>query len=568
MMAKTASTILVIDDSQFWRCLAADGLRLKGHLVETAEDASTGLAIMQRGRVDLLILELQLASSSGLDLLDQVRRLPLFRQLPVILLTGEMQKDQVVRSRLLGATDILLKAKFSLMELIDRVERRLEQPAALGETRVAAAIASPPMTVKKGIQPRVLLTREQCLARASQVMGTRTLSGVVSKVIASASSPRTDMSDLAALVGRDPMLSARVVAAANRLENAADRRVISTLMDAVRVIGSAAVRDIASSLWVYDTMPTPEPDGYNPLRCWQHSIAVARLCDLLATEEYRAIAYLLGLCHDLGEVIFRSHFGGEYRKVLETVASSDVPRPVVEKQMLGLTHGELVQSILTQLGLPDAILQPIAAFHSANDHGTVANIPAARLLLIADAFSTGLMLNSSDQTGVRPLYRVECRAATGQDEPPPINCAMFRAEVSALTAECARLSLREQADLLPAMPVRTNKKVWLARDPSLSCFDPIATALEPMVELSVHTRLPTAVEIAGYKAVIVVARNTSTHGLTPHDTHCCIDLARSKPLVLYLCAKNAPTEDDPEIMFSNWPVSFGLLEGFIRRLGG
>jgi hypothetical protein len=239
----------------------------------------------------------------------------------------------------------------------------------------------------------------------------------------------------------------------------------------------------------------------------------------------------------------------------------------VEKQMLGLTHGELVQSILRHLCLPDSILQPIAAFHAAADHGGVPSSPAARLLFIADAFSTGLMLNSSEQTGVRPLHRIECRAATGREDPPPINCAVFRAEVLALTAECARLNPREQDELAPPPPTRRTAKIWLARDPSFSSFDPVATALEPMVELSVHNRLPAQAELNAHTGLIVLVRNENVRSLTPKEVEQC--LSRSDPAkhpVLYLCGKQTPTSELPSITFANWPVSLSRLAELVAEI--
>jgi HD-like signal output (HDOD) protein/ActR/RegA family two-component response regulator len=552
------ANILVIDGAAFWRDLTADGLRLKGYNVTTADDLASALPKLKKDAADLIIMESQISGLKGLDFVEQLRGTPQWKMLPIIILTSEMLKEQVIRARQLAVVDYLLKTQFSLRDLIDRVERRLDPRGAASLRALAEA---PPVIAS--IAPRQLLTREQCLARATQALGSRTLSGVVSQVIASASSPRTEMSELAALVGRDPMLSARVIAAANRLENAADRRVISTLMDAVRVTGSSTIRDIASSFWVYDAMPLPEPDGYNPIRCWQHSIAVARLCDRLASEEVRPIAYLLGLCHDLGEVLFRSHFGTEYRQVLEAAQNTGLSLAELENQMLGLTHGELVQSMLRQLSLPDTILQPIAAFHAAIDTGAVPSSPIARLLFIADAFSTGLGLNSSDQAGVRPLNRAECKLATGQEDPLPIDWALFRAEVASLTAECARMSAREQAEFVQQAPVRRQVKIWLARDPGFSTFDPVAAALDPLVELTVSNRLPTPGELMAHPAVIVLARNGSTYGLTPDDVQYCLARCEAKSRVLYLSSKGSPTSEFPTISFANWPIPVSKLTAFI-----
>jgi two-component system chemotaxis response regulator CheY len=550
--------IIVIDGAPFWRELAADGLRLKGHYVSTAEDGLAGLAKLTTQGAELVILEAQLTGLQGLLFIEQVRNTVQWKSLPIIMLTSEMHKEQMVRARQLGVVDYVLKTQFSLKDLIERVERRLDPQVP------AIPILSPETAVSA---PKQLLNREQCLARAVHAMGGRTLSGVVSKVVASASSPRTDLADLATLVGHDPMLSARVVGAANRLENASDRRSVSTLMDAVRVVGSSTVRDIASSFWVYDAMPQPEPDGYNPIRCWQHSIAVARLCEILASEEDQNIAYLLGLCHDLGEILFRSHFGTEYRQVLEAAHETGRPRAELEKLMLGVTHGEMVLSILEHLELPGAILQPIAAFHAAMEQGAIPSGPAERLLVIADAFSTGLMLNSSEQQGVRPLNRSECRAATGSQDPPPLNCKLFHSEVMALTAECARLGPREQAMLIQPAPHRRPVKVWLARDPLFSSFDPIATLLDPLVELSVFNRLPTNAELIAHQALIVVARTASSHGLSPEDVQ--RSQGKSNPArlpVLYLCGKGLPTSEFPAMTFANWPIPIPRLTTFIAGL--
>src|SRR5439155_24087295 len=108
---------------------------------------------------------------------------------------------------------------------------------------------------------------------------------------------------LAPLIARDAMLSARVLQAANSAAYVSSRPVVSTIPDAVRQIGTATVRSIAAALGIFDVMPPTAPDGFNPIRCWQHSFAVAMLCKRLVPKEGgggdAALVYLIGLCHDL-----------------------------------------------------------------------------------------------------------------------------------------------------------------------------------------------------------------------------------------------------------------------------
>jgi hypothetical protein len=129
------------------------------------------------------------------------------------------------------------------------------------------------------------------------------------------------------------------------------------------------------------------------------------------------------------------------------------------------------------------------------------------------------------------------------------------------------MSSKEQADLMPMMPPRRLLKVWLARDPSFSSFDPVATALEPMVDLSIHNRLPAQAELIAHQAVIVLTRNNTTHGFTPEDVQYCLgrsDATRNP--VLYLCGKGSPTSELPSIAFANWPVPIPKLAAFISGL--
>jgi hypothetical protein len=80
------------------------------------------------------------------------------------------------------------------------------------------------------------------------------------------------------------MLSARVLHVANSAAYASARPVVHTIPDAVRQVGMSTVRNVASSLGIFEAMPPSSADGFNPIRCWQHSLAVAMLCERLVPK--------------------------------------------------------------------------------------------------------------------------------------------------------------------------------------------------------------------------------------------------------------------------------------------
>jgi hypothetical protein len=139
-----------------------------------------------------------------------------------------------------------------------------------------------------------------------------------------------------------------------------------------------------------------------------------------------------------------------------------------------------------------------------------------RILRLADRYAIGLLLAPSNHAPVGPLLAADCRAAVGIDSPNRPDDAQFRNDVLALTTAIARLTPAEQASLTRPMFERAPVKVWLARDPMFSAFDPLATALNSMAQVDVFSELPAqSQDWSGYGAVVVVARSTSAPGFDP-----------------------------------------------------
>ena len=124
-------TILVVDDEPKISDLARDYLEHAGFIVRTAADGETALAIVQRDRPDLVVLDLGLPRLDGLDVTRAIRR---DSNLPVIMLTARDDELDKVLGLELGADDYLTKP-FSPRELVARVRavlRRVDAAAQPG----------------------------------------------------------------------------------------------------------------------------------------------------------------------------------------------------------------------------------------------------------------------------------------------------------------------------------------------------------------------------------------------------------------------------------------------------
>ena len=566
------SFVLVVDDMALVRELLNAGLKGAGYETQCAADGHQALAATKARVPDLVLLDLSMPGMGGLAVLESLRATPATAKVPVILLTASGEKENIIKAARWGVQDYLLKSQFSLKELLSRVNKYAPLPKPNASVASPAAGAPPapspapaPRTEVKPANPSTqvskVLSREECTRRAEHALQARTLSGVVAQVVSLATSPRTDLSDLANLVSRDPVLSARVLQAANSAGYMSTRGVVSNIYEAVRNIGCSAVRDIAVAMGVFDAMPASSPDGFNPIRCWQHSFAVATLCQRLVTDADSGLAYLVGLCHDLGEILFRTHFSEEYRQVLQALEATGKRRDELERTILGMTQGELVQVILRCLGLPDAIRLPIEEYYKG---GLIpgAAAPLARVLRLAEVYANGALLASSANSPIRPITRAECRSATGQDHPPTPDGPALRSEIFALTAMLARLSAKDEAELMAPLFPRRKSRVFLARDASLSSFDPIAAVLDAMAEVTVSDALPSADALAAHQGLVVLARSTSAGEFAPQTI---TKLAPSTP-VMWLVGRIDDRLPDTPVKPLAWPIPLGQIADFIQRL--
>ncbi len=307
-------TILVVDDMPIIRDPIAAMLGTAGYRALSAGNGSDALTLVRSDGADLILLDVTMPGMDGLTFLRRLRSDPTTAKIPVIMLSGEEDREDIVRAGKLGIQGYVLKSSFSLKDLLQRVRNQMEakplvapadsstkqnsgQPATFTGTNTRYGSGIPRMGYHReaelacggaiaGDRTRFTCARPDPDARGVHSTGRaalqgKTLSGVAAQVISMAASPRGEIGDLATLVSRDAMLTARILQAANSAVYRTARPA-STVADAVRQIGFSGVRNIAASIGIYDAMPVSSADGFNPLLCWRHSFAVATLCERLA----------------------------------------------------------------------------------------------------------------------------------------------------------------------------------------------------------------------------------------------------------------------------------------------
>lgn len=127
MTSPAATHVLIVDDDPNMRSMLTEYLEGESFRVSAAADGKGIAAVLERDRVDLIILDMKLGAEDGLDLM---RRLGSPPAAPIIVVTGHRREeaDRVVGLEL-GADDYLTKP-FSPRELLARIRAVLRRSAA------------------------------------------------------------------------------------------------------------------------------------------------------------------------------------------------------------------------------------------------------------------------------------------------------------------------------------------------------------------------------------------------------------------------------------------------------
>ncbi|SEO91588.1 HDOD domain-containing protein [Aquisalimonas asiatica] len=192
--------------------------------------------------------------------------------------------------------------------------------------------------------------------------------------------------DACRTIGRDSVLSARLLAAASAPVFA--RRLRPTSLDtAVHALGMDTVQSLALAATVQQFFGAVAGRQHRWLpRVWEQALACATVARQLAeyTRSARpAEAYLAGLLHNIGQLVLVYQLPDDYPEVLQTASQGNHHLPALEREHFGIDHVELGAELLERWGLPALLVDAVryqqeAPETLADTHGLVRTTAVAR----------------------------------------------------------------------------------------------------------------------------------------------------------------------------------------------
>lgn len=140
--ARAGTRILIVDDSATIVALLRKFLRQNHCVTLEAGDAETAVEIARAEHPDCIFLDIVLPGMNGFAALRILRRDPLTRDIPVIMMSGNEQATEQFYAQRIGADDFM-KKPFSRPEVFARVERLLDDDLIPRRQQSAPAVVPP-----------------------------------------------------------------------------------------------------------------------------------------------------------------------------------------------------------------------------------------------------------------------------------------------------------------------------------------------------------------------------------------------------------------------------------------
>ncbi|TVO59774.1 MULTISPECIES: chemotaxis response regulator CheY [Denitromonas] len=132
-MADPNMKFLVVDDFSTMRRIVRNLLKELGYTnVDEAEDGVAALQKLSSGGFEFVVTDWNMPNMDGLTLLQTIRQTPQFKDLPVLMITAEAKKENIIAAAQAGASGYIVKpfTAATMAEKLEKIFERMGKKAA------------------------------------------------------------------------------------------------------------------------------------------------------------------------------------------------------------------------------------------------------------------------------------------------------------------------------------------------------------------------------------------------------------------------------------------------------
>jgi len=283
-----------------------------------------------------------------------------------------------------------------LLEILNIATRLKANPAdapAPLPSQAPAPMANPSLAPARPHPSWPPLSAETVAQRAGTLASLPTIHFQVDRAI---NHPASSAADIAAVLGTDQALCARLLRIANSAFYGFPRRV-EGIGEAVRIIGTRQLHDLVLATVVLGQFRGVDARLVNMQSFWRHSLACGLAARAIAglrrecnTERY----FVAGLLHDIGSLVLYQQFADRAQAALEHHHDSTLTLDEAERAIIGCHHGAVGAALISAWKLPQFFREATANHHN---QGLRAHTTGTAIVHLADLLAIALGLGTNGE---------------------------------------------------------------------------------------------------------------------------------------------------------------------------
>jgi len=231
-----------------------------------------------------------------------------------------------------------------------------------------------------------------------------TLPRTVLRITEFINDPRASAKDLARIITDDQVLTARLLKLVNSSFYGFQQR-ISTVTDAILMVGFDAIRSLLLTTSVFDLFPSRTTRSRRDQEMlWDHSLACAvgaKTIGAAVRHEKLEELFVGGLLHDIGKIVVMALRPEDFARVADRVREGRLLISAAEMEVLGCTHADIGRLLAERWNLPPKLVNTIAWHHTPAAGGAFA--VESSIVHLADILARALQLGSGGDPLVPPV---------------------------------------------------------------------------------------------------------------------------------------------------------------------
>lgn len=322
--------------------------------VEKTFSVRDALSIIMNIKPGLIISEWELVDHSVIELLQILQSKQEWAKIPVLILLGETDDEQLSQARSSSAKAIL-RQPLKKQQLFPYLQELFPSHATKHKSGRSPETIQPEHGDKHSIRDRL-----------EKIDKLAPLPIIVQEIFEISDDPGSSARDLAKVIQKDQSITAKILRIVNSAYYGFYRKV-GSVSHAIVILGFNEVKNISIAACMVQAFS----EGYNKLfnrkEFWTHSLGAAFTAKALSRELIGVKpddAFVAGLLHDIGKVVLDQHFMDAFTETLTAARIENRPLNKVSNELLGIDHAEIGGLISERWKLPNGLVEAISYHHS------------------------------------------------------------------------------------------------------------------------------------------------------------------------------------------------------------